>query len=612
MAIELATAYVSLTTSARGIGASVSRDLAGVGDAAEQAGDEGGRRMGGRLARGTEAATGKIKGMFGNVAAAAGGMFAGMQVVEFFGSSISAASDLQETVSKSGVIFGTQAGEINKWASGAASTMGLSKQAALDAAAGFGDMFSQIGIAGGEAAKMSTSVVQMAADLGSFNNLPTAEVADMMSGAFRGEFDSLQRVIPNINAARVEQEALSLSHKKSAKELTAAEKAQAVMNIVQKDGARAAGDFARTSDGLANSQKTLSAKMDDAKAKIGQGLMPVMAALTQFAANTLVPALAAVAGFIQRNISWLGPLAAIIGTIVAAWALYVGVTKAWAAITKIATAVQMAFNVVMALNPVMLVVLAIVALIAILVLAYNKVSWFRNAVNVAFAFIKNAVGVAIRAIVAAFNALKNAITVVKNWIVARFNDLVAFVRGLPGKISGAVSGMWNGIKDGVSTAYNWVKDKLGDLVSVVSGLPGKIGGFLRGLWAPVYDALRPVLNNVSSLWNRTIGSLKFTIPKWVPGLGGKSWSVPKMPSFAAGGQLQPGWNLVGEGGAELVHKAGSSARVFSAGQTAAMTRAAPSAAPPINVTVPLYLDKRVLAEAVFTVGGRDYAAGRRA
>jgi hypothetical protein len=33
--------------------------------------------------------------------------------------------------------------------------MGLSRQAALDAAAGFGDMFSQIGFASGEAAKMS-------------------------------------------------------------------------------------------------------------------------------------------------------------------------------------------------------------------------------------------------------------------------------------------------------------------------------------------------------------------------------------------------------------------------------------------------------------------------
>jgi hypothetical protein len=31
----------------------------------------------------------------------------------------------------------------------------------------------------------------MSADLGSFNNTPTADIADMISAAFRGEYDSL-------------------------------------------------------------------------------------------------------------------------------------------------------------------------------------------------------------------------------------------------------------------------------------------------------------------------------------------------------------------------------------------------------------------------------------
>jgi hypothetical protein len=66
-----------------------------------------------------------------------------------------------------------------------------------------------------QAASMSTDVVKLAADLGSFNNLETGDVLERIQAAFRGEYDSLQLLIPNINAARVEQEAMAETGKKS-------------------------------------------------------------------------------------------------------------------------------------------------------------------------------------------------------------------------------------------------------------------------------------------------------------------------------------------------------------------------------------------------------------
>jgi hypothetical protein len=200
---------------------------------------------------------------------------------------VKSASDLNETVSKSNTIFGASAGSINSWAGGAAKNLGLSKSQALEAAAGFGDMFTQIGFAGGAAADMSKQVVQTSADLGSFNNLPTADVAERIQAGFRGEYDSLQKLIPNISAARVEQEAMAATGKKSAKELTAAEKATAVLAIVQKDGAKAAGDFAKTSDGAANSQKIAAATAADLSAGLGQQLLPAYTAVLQFATGFL-------------------------------------------------------------------------------------------------------------------------------------------------------------------------------------------------------------------------------------------------------------------------------------------------------------------------------------
>lgn len=212
-------------------------------------------------------------------------------IVGFGRAAIDAASDLNETLNKSQVIFGQQAAAMEKWGDTAATSVGLSKAAALEAAAGFGDMFSQLGFTGTAAADMSKQVVQMSADLGSFNNLGTDGVLERISAAMRGEYDSLQALIPNINAARVEQEALAETGKKSADSLTAQEKATATLAIIQKDGAKAAGDFAKTSDGLANKQKIAAAEIENTKAKIGQGLLPVMSTTMDLVRDVGVPAL---------------------------------------------------------------------------------------------------------------------------------------------------------------------------------------------------------------------------------------------------------------------------------------------------------------------------------
>lgn len=239
-------------------------------NAGEREAREGGSRAG-------TAFSGGMKAMLG----AAAGVFAGGAILAFMKDSIAAASDFNETASKAGQIFASSYGKVQQWSKTAAVSMGLSQSAALDAAAGFGNMFTQLGFAGDAAADMSTKTVQMAADLGSFNNLPTADVAEKISGAFRGEYDSLQALIPNISAARVEQEAMTETGKTNVAALTAAEKATAVLTIVQQDGAKAMGDYARTADGAANTEKTLAARFEDTKVAIGEKLLPAWNAFLQ-------------------------------------------------------------------------------------------------------------------------------------------------------------------------------------------------------------------------------------------------------------------------------------------------------------------------------------------
>lgn len=222
----------------------------------------------------SRAAVGALKGLaVGSLAVASA---AGVLAVKVGGNAVNAASDLNETVSKSGAIFGKNQGEILAWSQNAASAFGLSRQEALAGAAQFGNFFDQIGIGGKRAVDMSKGLVKLSADLGSFSNADPAKVMETFQSATRGEFDSLQQFIPTINAARVQQEAFGMTGKKSAKDLTEAEKALALYSAVQKDAGKAVGDFSRTQAGLANQQRTIKAGFSDMSAALGQDLLPGM------------------------------------------------------------------------------------------------------------------------------------------------------------------------------------------------------------------------------------------------------------------------------------------------------------------------------------------------
>lgn len=238
---------------------------------------------------------------------AAGGLIEGAtQIKDFLGEATQAASDLNETQNKANVIFGKQAQMMDSWADGAAKSFGLSKAAALDYSSQLGDMFTQLGNTGPQAADLSKQVVQLAADLGSFNNLDTGDVLERIQAGFRGEYDSLQLLVPNINAARVQQVALAETGKKSAGALTGQEKAAATLAVIMQDTSRAQGDFARTADQAANKAKSNAARMDDLRAKIGQQLLPVYKTFLDLMSSVGIPVLSAFADGFAAVVTGVG------------------------------------------------------------------------------------------------------------------------------------------------------------------------------------------------------------------------------------------------------------------------------------------------------------------
>jgi hypothetical protein len=64
---------------------------------------------------------------------------------------------------------------------------------------------------------------------------------------------------------------------------------------------------------------------------------------------------------------------------------------------------------------------------------------------------------------------------------------------------------------------------------------------------------KTVFNAIGAIWNNTLGKISFELPDWVPGLGGKGFSFPKIPALAEGGIVNgPTLALIGEAGPEAV------------------------------------------------------------
>ena len=189
-----------------------------------------------------------------------------------------AARDFEETANKVRVVFGDQLSDVlDKWARNAAENMGLARQEALDAVGSIGYMFQQIGANSAQAVTTSQSLVQLAADIASFNNVAggASRVLEDMQSAFLGEYDPIQKYIGTINAAAVEHEALARTGKKSKDELTQLEKTMAAVAVITRDAGVASGDYARTSGGLANQQRELESRLKDLQVEMGKNLVPL-------------------------------------------------------------------------------------------------------------------------------------------------------------------------------------------------------------------------------------------------------------------------------------------------------------------------------------------------
>ena len=208
-------------------------------------------------------------------------------IAKFSKQCIEAASNLQEVANVVNVTFGKTSGVVNDWAKQQAASFGLSETAAKRYLGTYGTMAKQFNFTTDQAAKMSIELTKLSGDIASFYNISDSSAATKLKAVFTGETESLKELGVVMTQTQLDAYAMANGWGKTTSDMTEQEKVALRYSYTLEKLGHAQGDFARTSDGYANSVRSLKLEYENLKVEIGNELLPVAAQGIQALGNIL-------------------------------------------------------------------------------------------------------------------------------------------------------------------------------------------------------------------------------------------------------------------------------------------------------------------------------------
>lgn len=235
---------------------------------------------------------GFAKDMAKGMLAAAGLTYGLTKTVEGIKDMIHEAVDLEKSQQRVNKLFGSNSGQITKWAEGAATSLGLSTNQAETAAAQFALYGQTAKLTGSHLVTFSEQNTKLAVDLASFKNVDPSLTFKAMSSALGGNFKAMKQFGVVIDSTQVKQQAMKMGLIKTTKEaLTPQQRVLAVQQLLIQKTSFAMDDFGKHSASAANKHKILSARIADVKEKLGTALLPVLKSFMDMVGTKIVPAL---------------------------------------------------------------------------------------------------------------------------------------------------------------------------------------------------------------------------------------------------------------------------------------------------------------------------------
>lgn len=517
MASRIAEAYVQITPRIDGVAAGLNSQLS------TELGAAGGV-AGGAMATGVSTGFGsKIQGLL-KPALIGAGLLATAAVGNFLKDSVGAASDFAEQGAAVGQVFGTAAGTINQFAEGAATALGQSKTQVLDAAKQFGIYGNAAGMAGEDNAKFSTDLVTLATDLASFNNTSVDDALMALGSGLRGEAEPLRKFGILLDDATLKQAYFAETGEKVTGALTPQQKIIAANASIFQQSAIQQGDFARTSEGLANQQRILDANMANLGITIGTTLLPIVNAITTFMNDQMIPAFDTIFTFIQNNIPTIATFVGVLGGLLAIFNAVRIATGLW-------SAAQAILNFVLGLNPLVLIAIAVAALTAGIVYLATQTTFFQDAWEAMTSFVSGVWETVTKFFSDTFTNIGRWFT---DYLIKPITDAW---KAFTGFFSGAVKAIGDFFKPVFDGVTGFFKSVVNGWITIFENFINFFVNGINGIIKPI----NAVLDGVKAATGGAIALKIGTIPN------------VKLPRLAEGGFVdQPTTALIGEAGPEVV------------------------------------------------------------
>lgn len=450
---------------------------------------------------------------------------------------------------------------------------------ARNMASGIQDLLIPMGFMRDEATELTGETLHLIGALTNFNSgTHTAEqVAGAFQSALTGSYESLKRLGIQVNKEQVTNKAYELGLAKQGEEVTKQMEAQALMALAYEQSGDALAGYTEENLDAKTKMGLFKAELQDVGAEFGEQLLPILSDVIDVIRDlvswfsgltteqkTTILIIGGIVGAIGPLLIMFGSMAKGLSSIItlltsekiALLASKVS-TIAKTVATSAASVAQFVWNGAMALgtiiiqgmtaalsfmlSPIGLVIIAIAAIIAIIVLFEDEVRWAIDSVFGLFdKFFNYMINDGPEFMQGFFISIKEI-----------FDGIKRIFIGIIDFVTGVFSGDWKKAWEGVKNIFKGIVD---GLVGIFKAPMNSIIGILNGVISGLNTMIRG-LNKIS-----------FSIPSWVPLLGGKKFGfnigqMGKIPYLANGGTLLSGSAIVGEAGPELLMQGAGRSRV---------------------------------------------------
>ena len=492
--------------------------------------------------------------------AAGAGLAAASAVV---GKIVDSYADYEQLIGGVETLFKQNADTLVDRANNAYKTAGLSANAYMETATGFaaslvsslgGDTRKAVEMADMAITDMADNANKMGSDIQSIQNAyqgfakQNYTMLDNLKLGFGGTKEEMQRLLD-------EAEKLSGVHYdigNYADIVNAIHVIQTEMGITGTTAKEAEGTISGSIAAFKASVSNLLAGMGDANADVGQLTDNVVEAFKTMAGNIIpilqniwdhLPGGAKFALIAMGATAAVSPVAGAIANIGSAVSM---LTKFLPAVSSGLSGIFGAVTSFVAANPIVLIIAAIVALVALIATKGDEIQALLQKLDdwLQGVFARDWTEVFGPVLGGILNGFFANVKAVWDSIKQTFDGIIDFIRGV-------FTGDWQRAWEGVKEIFGGVFKGLTALAKApVNGIIALLNGAINGI-NKMIDALN---------------SLHFSIPDWVPFLGGKSFGlnlrhVGSIPYLANGGILSRGSAVVGEAGPELLTLTGGKAVV---------------------------------------------------